>query len=114
MKSRWTPDPGAIPGEPFDYLDIAIGKEGEIGEARAVIIEIKTPGSSIWEARAFGGRSLGLFEIAEQARSAAEIYVDSTFGNHCLRWGSIVRLLLISPQVAQASSPALMRSIKGS
>ena len=81
MKSRWTTDPGAIPGEPFDYLDIPIGEEGEIGEARAVIVEIETPRGSLWEARAFGGKPLGMFETAEQARSAAEIYVDSTFGN---------------------------------
>lgn len=81
MKSRWTTDPGAIPGEPFDYLDISIGEEGEIGEGRAVIVEIETPGGSLWEARAFGGRPLGMFETAEQARSAAEIYVDSTFGS---------------------------------
>jgi hypothetical protein len=47
MKSRWTTDPGAIPGEPFDYLDIAIGEKGEIGEARAVIVEIETPGGSL-------------------------------------------------------------------
>jgi len=35
---RWTTDPGAIPGEPYDYLDIPIGEEGEIGEAKAVIL----------------------------------------------------------------------------
>jgi hypothetical protein len=46
MKPRWTTDPGAIPGEPFDYLDIPIGEKGEIGEARAVIVEIETPGDS--------------------------------------------------------------------
>src|SRR5690348_3979306 len=38
LPSRWTTDPGAIPGEPYDYLDIPIGEEGEIGEAKAVII----------------------------------------------------------------------------
>jgi hypothetical protein len=81
MKSRWTTDPGAIPGEPFDYVDIPIGKKGEIGEARAVIVEIETPGASLWEARAFGGRPLGMFETAEKARSAAEIYVASKFGS---------------------------------
>jgi hypothetical protein len=75
MKSRWTTDPGAIPGEPFDYLDIPIGEKGEIGEARAVIVEMETPGGSLWEARAFGGRTLGMFETAEQARAAAEKYV---------------------------------------
>ena len=74
--SRWTTDPGAIPGEPYDYLDIPIGEEGEIGEAKAVIVEIETPGGSRWEARAFGGRFLGMFETAEQARTAAEAYVD--------------------------------------
>ena len=42
-KSRWTTDPGAIPGEPYDYLDIPIGEQGEIGEAKAVIVEIETP-----------------------------------------------------------------------
>jgi len=36
--SRWTTDPGAIPGEPYDYLDIPIGEEGEIGKAKAVIL----------------------------------------------------------------------------
>ena len=46
--SRWTTDPGAIPGEPDDYLDIPIGEDGEIGEAKAVIIEIDTPGGSRW------------------------------------------------------------------
>ena len=60
--SRWTTDPGAIPGEPYDYLDVPIGEEGEIGEAKAVIIEIDTPAGSRWEARAFGGRFLGMFE----------------------------------------------------
>src|SRR5437879_13025256 len=70
---RWTTDPGAIPGEPYDYLDIPIGQDGEIGEAKAVIIEIETQGGgSRWEARAFGGKSLGVFETAEQARTIAE------------------------------------------
>jgi len=73
--SRWTTDPGAIPGEPYDYLDVPIGEEGEIGEAKAVIIEIETPAGSRWEAKAFGGRFLGMFETAEQARTAAEAYV---------------------------------------
>src|SRR2546430_10913061 len=41
-------DPGAIPGEPYDYLDIPRGEDGEIGEAKAVIIEIDTPGGSRW------------------------------------------------------------------
>jgi len=59
---RWTTDPGAIPGEPYDYLDIPIREDGEIGEAKAVIVEIETPGGSRWEARAFGGKSLGTFE----------------------------------------------------
>ncbi len=77
MKSRWTTDPGAIPGEPFDYLDIPIGEEGEIGEARAVIVEVETPGGSLWEARAFGGKSLGMFETPDEARAAAEKYVES-------------------------------------
>ncbi len=45
---RWTTDPGAIPGEPYDYLDIPRGEDGEIGEAKAVIIEIDTPGGSRW------------------------------------------------------------------
>ena len=75
--SRWTTDPGAIPGEPDDYLDIPIGEDGEIGEAKAVIIEIDTPAGSRWEARAFGGKSLGTFETAEQARTAAQTYVDN-------------------------------------
>jgi len=77
-KSRWTTDPGAIPGEPYDYLDIPIGEQGEIGEAKAVIVEIETPGGSRWEARAFGGKSLGIFETAEQARTAAEAHVDTS------------------------------------
>lgn len=81
MKSRWTTDPGAIPGEPFDYLDIPVGEKGEIGEARAVIVEMETPRGSVWEARAFGGRPLGTFETAEQSRAAAEVYVGSTFGS---------------------------------
>jgi hypothetical protein len=75
-KSRWTTDPGAIPGEPYDYLDIPIGAKGEIGEAKAVLVEIETPAGSRWEARAFGGKSLGIFETAEQARTAAQVYVD--------------------------------------
>ena len=73
---RWTTDPGAIPGEPYDYLDIPRGEDGEIGEAKAVIIEIDTPAGSRWEARAFGGRFLGMFETAEQARTAAQAHVD--------------------------------------
>jgi len=73
---RWTTDPGAIPGEPYDYLDIPLGEEGEIGEAKAVIVEIETPGGSRWEPRAFGGKSLGMFETAEQARIAAQTYID--------------------------------------
>ena len=76
--SRWTTDPGAIPGEPYDYLDIRIGAESEIGEAKSVIVEIETPAGSRWEARAFGGKSLGTFETAEQARTAAETYVDTS------------------------------------
>src|SRR5438876_9639441 len=59
---RWTTDPGAIPGEPYDYLDFPIEEDGEIGEAKAVIIEIDTPAGSRWEARAFGGRFLGMFD----------------------------------------------------
>jgi hypothetical protein len=39
---RWTTDPEAIPGEPYDYLDIP---EGEEGEAKAVVVEIDTPGA---------------------------------------------------------------------
>jgi hypothetical protein len=74
--SRWTTDPGAIPGEPYDYLDIPIGEDGEIDEAKALIAEIDTPGGSRWEAMAFGGKSLGLFETAEQARTAAEKHID--------------------------------------
>jgi hypothetical protein len=70
--SRWTTDPAAIPGEPYDYLDIPKGEEGEIGEAKAVIVEIDTPGGSHWEARAFGGKCLGMFETAEQASTAAQ------------------------------------------
>jgi hypothetical protein len=54
---------------PYEYLDIPVGEDGEIGEAKAVILEIETPGGSSWEARAFGGKSLGLFETAEQASS---------------------------------------------
>ena len=27
---RWTTDPGAIPGEPYDYLDIPVSKNGEM------------------------------------------------------------------------------------
>lgn len=80
MKSRWTTDPGAIPGEPFDYLDIPIGEKGEIGEARAVIVKIERPVGSFWEARMFGGKSLGIFETAEQARSAAETHINLMFG----------------------------------
>jgi hypothetical protein len=41
---RWTTDPGAIPGEPYDYLDTPVGKNGEIGEAKAVIVEVELPG----------------------------------------------------------------------
>jgi hypothetical protein len=73
---RWTTDPGAIPGEPYEYLDIPISEEGEIGEAKAVIVEIETPGGSRWDARAFGAKSLGMFETAEQARTAAQTYVE--------------------------------------
>ena len=73
---RWTTDPGAIPGEPYDYLAIPVGEDGEIGEAKAVIVEVETPGGSHWEARAFGGKSLGVFETAEQARIAVQAYVD--------------------------------------
>src|SRR5437899_11899652 len=45
---RWTTDPGAIPGEPYDYLDIPRGEDGEIGEAKAVIIEIDTRVGARW------------------------------------------------------------------
>jgi hypothetical protein len=76
QESRWTTDPGAIPGEPYDYLDIPVGTASEIGEAKAVIVEIETPRGSRWEARAFGGKSLGTFETAEQARTSAQAYVD--------------------------------------
>jgi hypothetical protein len=64
QKSRWTTDPGAIPGEPYDYLDIPVGTAGEIGEAKAVIVEIEMPRGSRWEARAFGGKSL--YRTAQQ------------------------------------------------
>ena len=73
---RWITDPRAIPGEPYGYLDLHVGKNGEIGEAKAVIVEIETPGGSRWEARTFGGKSLGTFETAGQARTAAQRYVD--------------------------------------
>jgi len=77
--SRWTTDPGAIPGEPDDYLDIPIGEDGEIGEAKAVIVEIETPGGSRWEARAFGGRFLGMFETRlGETRSEKCSTVDQT------------------------------------
>jgi hypothetical protein len=28
--SRWTTDPGAIPGEPYDYLDIPMGEPRDV------------------------------------------------------------------------------------
>ena len=68
---RWTTDPGAIPGEPYDYLDIPVGKNGEIGEAKAVIVEVEMHRGSRWEA-SVGGKSLGMFETAAQARTAAQ------------------------------------------
>lgn len=68
--SRWTTDPGAIPSEPYDYLDIPMGEDAEIGEAKAVIVEIETPEGSRWDTRAFGGKPLGTFETAEEARTA--------------------------------------------
>ena len=80
---RWTTDPGAIPGEPYDYLDIPIGEDGEIGEAKAVIIEIETPGGSRWEARAFGGRFLGMFDTRiGETRSENRSTVDQRDSYH--------------------------------
>ena|SRR5215472_7324945 len=40
---RWTTDPGAIPGEPYGLSCVPVGQDGEIGDAKAVIIEIQTP-----------------------------------------------------------------------
>src|SRR2546429_9109564 len=84
---RWTTDPGAIPGEPYDYLDFPIEEDGEIGEAKAVIIEIDTPAGSRWEARAFGGRVLGMFDTRIGETRSENRSEERRVGKECRsRW----------------------------
>jgi hypothetical protein len=76
-KDRWYTDPGSIPGEPQEYLDV---QGDDLEGAKAVIIEHETPKGPRFEARTGDGKSLGTFEFAEQARKAAENSVATLGG----------------------------------
>ncbi len=70
---RWTPDRGAMPGEPELLLDMPEG--GEPSEAKAAIIQRedpREPGRARWEVMDSKGESQGLFSTPEEAAAAAE------------------------------------------
>lgn len=64
---RWTMDRGAVPGEPFAYLD------GDEDSASASMIEIQTPGRpSTYEVRKPGGIVVTRAAFPELAAQTAE------------------------------------------
>ncbi len=70
---RWTPDRGAMPGEPELLLDMPEG--GEPSEAKAAIVQRedpREPGRARWEVMDSKGESQGLFSTPEEAAAAAE------------------------------------------
>lgn len=65
--ARWLFDRGAIPGEPFAFLD------GDCDTAVAAMVEIHTPGKPAWyEVRKDGGVLLSKADFPEIAASIAE------------------------------------------
>ena len=74
--SRWFHDRGAVPGEPFGYLDM----QNDCPEsASAVVVEHDSPGpQSRYEALTADGTSLGIFDSSHAAQAAAEAAVGST------------------------------------
>lgn len=73
--SRWFHDRGAIPGEPYGYLDF---KNGDLNTVAAVIVELDSPEPHfLYEAFLADGTSLGVFEDGEAAQVAAEAAVAS-------------------------------------
>jgi len=70
---RWTPDRGAMPGEPELLLDMPEG--GEPSEAKAAIVQRedpREPGRARWEVMDSEGESHGLFSTPEEAAKEAE------------------------------------------
>nr|MBI3613951.1 hypothetical protein [Nitrospirota bacterium] len=68
---RWTVDPGAMPGEPFQFLDV---KGGDLETAKAALIELATDdGKVLYQAVNANGRRLGLFQTPQEAARAVEI-----------------------------------------
>lgn len=68
---RWEVDRGAVPGEPFAYLD------GDTETASAAIVEVEKSGrqGSHFEARTVGGDLIGKFTTPAEAARAAEKYI---------------------------------------
>jgi hypothetical protein len=67
---RWTFDRGAMPGEPFAFLD------GDSDTSVAAIIEIHTPGKPVcYEVRKADGVLLPKAEFPDEAARIAELRV---------------------------------------
>jgi len=67
---RWTVDPGAMPGEPFQFLDV---RDGDLETATAALIELATEdGKVLYQAVRANGRRLGLFQTPQEAARAVE------------------------------------------
>ena len=74
--NRWTIDRGAIPGEPFAFLD------GDKETAKASMACIQTPGKSdIFEVRAAGGFLLAQADFPSEAARLAEQRILTPVGS---------------------------------
>lgn len=68
---RWANDPGAMPGEPFQFLDV---ERGDLDTAGVALIEVATEtGKVSYLAVKANGRSLGVFQTPQEAAKAAEL-----------------------------------------
>jgi hypothetical protein len=76
--NRWTFDRGAMPGEPFAFLD------GDIETAKASMACVQTPGKSdTFEVRAPGGVLLAKTNFASEAARLAELRIPPTVSSAC-------------------------------
>ena len=70
---RWTVDPGAIPGEPFQLLDV---QEGDLETAQAMLMEqVTDEGTVLYQAVHANGQELGMYQTPQEAARAAERFV---------------------------------------
>ena len=70
---RWIVDPGAMPGEPFQFLDV---RSGDLETATAALIELASEdGKVLYQAVRANGRRLGLFQTPQEAAQAVELVI---------------------------------------